>query len=93
MAVTLRKGRIVSIGFNSYTKTHPEQKRYAALAGQPNREYLHAELAALLRAPRDADTLVVVRINKAGEPVNAKPCPVCAIAINHFNPTLRVIHS
>ena len=93
IAFVLRRGRVVSVGFNSYTKTHPKQKHYATLAGQPNREYLHAELAALLRAPRDSDTLMVVRLNKAGDPVCAKPCPVCVAAIHHFNPNLNVIHS
>jgi tRNA(Arg) A34 adenosine deaminase TadA len=63
---------------------------FAKLAGQPKREYLHAEIAALLRAPADADTLLVVRTNKQGEFVCAKPCPVCALAIAHFNANLRV---
>ena len=93
MAVALRKNRVVSVGYNSYTKTHPKQAYYAKLAGHPKKEYLHAEIDCLLRAPRDADTLLVVRLNKEGTPVNSKPCPVCALAIGRFNPDLRVIHT
>lgn len=63
------------------------------MVDQPKREYLHAELVALLRAPSDADTLVVVRRNKQGEVCNAAPCPVCTLAINVFNPRMKVIHS
>jgi deoxycytidylate deaminase len=93
VAFVIRKNRVVSTGVNSYTKTHPRQAHYGKLAGQPKRQYLHAEIAALLRAPSDADTLVVIRVNKAGEFVNSKPCPVCALAIRHFNPEMKVIHT
>lgn len=93
MAVALKKGRIVAVGVNSYVKTHPQQRMFAVLAGQPKREYLHAEIATLIRSPRDCDTLLVVRINKAGDFVCAQPCPVCSLAIHHFNPKLVVIHT
>lgn len=93
VAISLKGGRVVSVGYNSYTKTHPQQAKFAKLAGQPKREFLHAEVASLIRAPRDADTLVVIRVNKAGEYVCAKPCPICRLAIDHFNPNLRVIHT
>lgn len=93
LAFTTRKNRVCSTGFNSYTKTHPAQNRYARLAGQPKREFLHAEIAALLRAPADVDTLHIYRFDKQGNPVSAAPCPVCRLAINAFNPLLRVVHS
>jgi tRNA(Arg) A34 adenosine deaminase TadA len=89
----LRKGKIVAKEFNSYVKTHPKQAAFAVKAGQPKRQYLHAEVAALLRAPPDSDTLVVVRVDKAGQLVCAKPCPVCALAIRSFNPSLKVVHT
>jgi deoxycytidylate deaminase len=93
IAFVLRKNRVVSFGTNSYTKTHPKQAWYGKLVGQPKREYLHAEVAALIRAPRDADTLLVIRVNKAGEFACACPCPVCTVAIAHFNPSLKVVHT
>lgn len=93
VAFVLRKNRVVSVGLNSYTKTHPRQSLFARLAGQPKRDYLHAEISALIRAPRDADTLVVIRADKKGNLVCAKPCPVCSLAITHFNPHMKVVHT
>ena len=93
MAFGIRKNRIYSAGVNSYTKTHPVQSFYGKKVGQPNREYLHAEIAALLRAPKDIDTLLVVRINKKGEFACAKPCEICDLAIKKFNPNLKVVHT
>lgn len=93
MAFAIRNNRVYSAGVNSYTKTHPRQSFFGKLAGQPNREYLHAEVAALLRAPKDVDTLLVVRINKRGDFACAKPCPVCELAIKAFNPKLKVVHT
>lgn len=92
-AFALRKNRVVAIGINSYIKTHPRQHLLARLAGQHRREYLHAEISALIRAPRDADTLVVVRIDKQGNFACAAPCPVCRAGINLFNPNLKVVHT
>lgn len=93
VAFTARRNRVCSTGFNSYTKTHPRQNHYARLAGQPKREYLHAEIAALLRSPRDVDTLFVCRFDKQGNPVPAAPCPVCSLAIALFSSHLKVIHT
>lgn len=93
VAFTTRGNRICGIGFNSYRKTHPQQARFARLAGNSKKEYLHAEVAALLRSPHDVDRLYVMRFDKKGNPVCAKPCSVCVLAIHSFNPLLRVIHT
>lgn len=92
VALVLRANRVVSVGYNSYLKTHPWQSKLAKEVGQPHREYLHAEVAALLRAPRDADTLVVVRLGKQGDLRCAKPCPICALAAQRFG-IKHIIHS
>lgn len=82
VAIALDKsGNIIAKSYNSYLKTHPEQAKYAALAGTPYKCFLHAEMGALIKAKTQVDKLVVVRINRAGEPVNAKPCPICEMAI------------
>jgi len=86
VAFCLRKGRIVSIGYNSYNKTHPMQKKYASRVGKPGAEYLHAEVAALLKA-RDADEMFVARIDKRGNFALAKPCPICDLAISTYGIT------
>jgi tRNA(Arg) A34 adenosine deaminase TadA len=93
VAFALRRNRVVSVGLNSYTKTHPKQSLFARLATQPKREYLHAEIAALLKAPSDADTLVVIRTDKFGALACAKPCPVCELALTELFPNMRVVHT
>ena len=74
-----RKGRILSIGRNSYVKTHPLQARAAKEVGEDYKIYLHAEVAALVKIKNwhKIDKLVVTRYNKNGEPMLAKPCRVC----------------
>lgn len=79
-AITTYKGRLQSIAFNSYVKTHPEQKRLAKKVGHPEREFLHAEILALLRAKK-VDTISVFRLGRNGEWQNAKPCAICELAI------------
>lgn len=93
VAFALRRNRVVSVGINSYTKTHPTQSLFSKLAGQPKREYLHAEIAALLKAPRDSDTLVVIRTDRLGNFACAKPCPVCSLALTELFPNMRVVHT
>lgn len=74
-----RNGRILSIGRNSYVKTHPLQARAAKEVGEDYKIYLHAEVAALVKIKnwQKIDKLVVTRYNKNGEPMLAKPCRVC----------------
>lgn len=74
-----KRGRILSIGANSYTKTHPMQAKYAATVGLPHKQYLHAEIAAILRLSdvSKAHRIKVERYDAKGNPANAKPCPIC----------------
>jgi deoxycytidylate deaminase len=91
VAIALKKNKIISVGMNSYVKTHPKQAYFAKLAGQDKRQFLHAEVDALIRGA-DADTLIVLRFSKKGELRNAKPCPVCMEAIK-ASKVKCVIHS
>lgn len=78
-----RKGKVLSVGFNSYVKTHPVQAQHAKKAGQPEKQYLHAEIHAIVRC-RDiskAYKIFVSRWDKNGNSMLAKPCPVCMSAI------------
>lgn len=79
-----RRGNLLAAGRNSYTKTHPVQALFAKLAGMPDRIYLHAEIDALTRANGFVHELVIERFNRDGEPMLAKPCPVCQLAIRHW---------
>lgn len=79
-----KKGRVLAMACNSYTKTHPLQAKYATLCGLPDKQFLHAEVAAILRV-RDlskAHSIKVERYNAKGLPVCAKPCIICQRVIN-----------
>lgn len=88
-----KRGRPLSIGRNSYTRTHPLQARAAARVGQPERIYIHAELDAILKC-RDIDKaykIFISRYNKQGQPVNAKPCLSCQYILSQTK--LKVFHT
>lgn len=79
--ITDKKDRILSIGVNSYQKTHPKQAYFAEKYGNKNRIYLHAEIDALIKCKHKAHKIYVARINKKGLPLLAKPCQICQQAI------------
>jgi deoxycytidylate deaminase len=76
-----KRGKLVAFGENSFSKTHPEQKRFAGLAGTAYREFLHAEVACLLKGKGKVYKLIIIRFNKKGQTLLAKPCTTCEIAI------------
>ena len=80
-----KRGRLLAVGRNSYIQTHPLQAKFAKKAGRPQAIYVHAELAALMKARQQVHKLVVFRYNKDGSPGNAKPCEICQLAIEAFN--------
>lgn len=75
-AVAIR-GQQLYHGWNSYT-THPLQYKYSR---NPHCIYLHAEIAAMVRAKWQADTVVVVRVLADGSWGLAKPCEGCQRAL------------
>jgi len=76
-----RKGQIVSRATNSYSKTHPKQAKYANECGEPLKVFLHAEMAALVKAKGKGYKIVIERYNSRGEARLAAPCPICQRAI------------
>jgi len=77
-----KRGRVLSTGINSAIKTHPEQSRLASIAGLPQKVYLHAEIAALIRVRYGVPYRIMIeRYGKQGEPRLAKPCLICELAI------------
>lgn len=87
-----KSGKILSKSFNSYTKTHPEQAKYATRAGHPCKTFLHAEIGALVKAKSQVNELVVIRIGRNGLPRNAKPCSVCQLAIEAHG-VKKIVHT
>lgn len=89
-----KKGRILSIGKNSYVKTHPLQAYHAHRVQKDCKIYLHAEIDAIVKCQdlRKAHTIRVMRFSVAGEPLNATPCPICMDAIGK-TPIRRIEHT
>jgi len=80
-----KNGKLLSSATNSYSKTHPLQKLFACKAGFPAKQYLHAEISAIIRSRgQSIHTLHVSRYNKQGKMMNAMPCPVCCEAIKQY---------
>lgn len=89
-----KRGRVLSIGQNSYVKTHPIQAQYAEQAGEPHKIYLHAEIDAIIKC-QDIDRahkLVLFRFHEDGSPAMAAPCKVCQEAIAK-TPIKVVVHT
>ena len=78
-----KRGRVLSVGKNNYTKTHPVQAKHAERAGEPYKVYLHAEIDAIIKCPdlKRAHKLVVFRYSESGSPAEARPCKTCMGAI------------
>lgn len=78
-----RKGRILSIGQNSYVKTHPLQAKFAKEHGEPKKIFLHAEIHAIVRCKNldKAHSITVIRTDANGKYLLAKPCKICQDAI------------
>lgn len=78
-----KRGKVLSIGKNSYFKTHPVQNHHACKVGLPDKQFLHAEIHAIVKCRQlaRAHKIMVIRLDKSGEARNAKPCLVCQSAI------------
>ena len=83
-AIALDKhGTVLSVGFNSYTKTHPLQMLYNK-ENNPSRLFLHAEIDALVKSKVEPYMLIVCRLSKLGKIRIAKPCSGCYQAIRDY---------
>ncbi len=80
-----KDGKLLAIGRNSYTKTHPLQAKFAKRAGNRERIYIHAEIDALIKARGPVHTVRIVRIGKNLLPLASKPCAICQLALAHYN--------
>jgi tRNA(Arg) A34 adenosine deaminase TadA len=90
------RGRILTEGWNSYTKTHPIQKKAADEAQDPHKCFLHAEIHALSRLSykqlSKQDTIVVLRLDGKYRLMPSKPCPICQDVICQYG-IKNIIHS
>lgn len=74
-------GKIISVGVNSYIKSHTVQAKFAKMAGKTENQFLHAEVHAIIRARTPIYKILVVRFSKDGQTALAEPCEICKLAI------------
>lgn len=86
-----KRGKVISMGSNSYLKTHPIQAHFAKKQGTPYKQYLHAEIDALIKADRPVHRLMVFRIGANGKYLSAKPCAICMSAMKAYG--VKIIES
>ena len=83
-----KRGRVLSVGVNSYVKTNPTMKHYAIKAGNPEAQYVHAEVAALVSLSYTDKNKVykisVARVIKNGVTGLAMPCSICQLALKEY---------
>jgi tRNA(Arg) A34 adenosine deaminase TadA len=70
-----KKGQILSIGLNSYHKTHPIMLKYSY--ERKEQCFLHAEIAALASCKETPYILIIARLGNLKKISLAKPCPGC----------------
>jgi tRNA(Arg) A34 adenosine deaminase TadA len=91
--ITDKRGKILSVGVNNYTKSHPLQASYAKKVGRDEACFLHAEVASLVGLGYNdkpkAYKISIARVMKNGRTALAKPCRICQEALKDFN--IRVI--
>ena len=82
-----KRGNVLSIGNNSYVKSHPLQAKHAFKMGEPHKINLHAEIHAItrLKNTKGAYKIIVFRYGRNGDPILAKPCNICMSAIRATN--------
>lgn len=81
--ITDKRGRVISVGQNNYHRTHTMQAFHAKKVGVPEKIYIHAEVAAIVKCKdlSKAHKISVFRYNKQGLPMLAKPCIICMSCI------------
>ena len=79
------KKRVIATATNNDYKSHPRQAWWAQRVGLEEKIFLHAEMACLIKAREDADTIVVVRLGgHDGKSLRcARPCPICEPALRY----------
>jgi tRNA(Arg) A34 adenosine deaminase TadA len=90
------KGHVLSEGWNSYTKTHPIQKRAALANNNEYRCFLHAEVMALTKLSHKhldkKEAIVVLRMDNHKNLIPGKPCKICSSVIEQYD-IQQIIHS
>ena len=90
-----KKGNILSEAGNQYLVSHPYQFKIAKKVGLEEKQFLHAEVAAIVKLPRNTKqphSIYISRVRKDGTPAPAAPCPICQHALSLLG-IKNIIHS
>ena len=92
---TDKRGNVLGQAGNDYVKSHTQQSRWSLICKQPEREFLHAETLAIIRAlksRKEVSKLYVVRVDKSGKMKDSKPCSVCQTMLETEFPNVIVVY-
>lgn len=84
VSAIFKKSKLISLGLNNYSKTHPRTRDF----GYPEHCRIHSELAACLKlglSDCSGLTIVNVRIDRNGNLANSKYCRGCTNLVKHLN--------
>lgn len=76
-----KRGRIISSGTNSFTKSHSRQAYYAEKVGQQHKIFLHSEISAIVNCKQQGYAIYTARVDRKGNPLPCAPCEVCQYAL------------
>jgi deoxycytidylate deaminase len=80
-----KKGYALSVGKNSYAKTHPIMDKITKHKHTPKiQAFIHAEVDAIVKCRniKDAYSIEVYNYTERGDAAMSKPCPLCMSLIN-----------
>ena len=92
---TDKRNNVLSVAGNMYTRTHPQQARWAEKLGVPHKQCLHAEIRAAIMLNKSgksdkAKYLYIAAVSEAGNVLCAKPCEVCQMMLDESFPKIEV---
>lgn len=96
-----KRNKLISSGINSYENTHTQQFYAAVMAANKYKDkslrkkcYIHCELAAILKARKPANKIIICRVGGHGgnELRESFPCRICYLFIVTNCPTIKEIH-
>ena len=92
---TDKRNNVLSMAGNMYTRTHPQQARWAEKRGVPHKQCLHAEIRAAIMLTKSgksekAKYLYIAAVSEAGNVLCAKPCVVCQMMLDESFPEIEV---
>lgn len=95
---TDKRYNVLSVAGNTYTRTHPQQARWAERRGVPHKQCLHAEIRAAIMLAKSgkansAKFLYVAAVSTSGNILCAKPCVVCQMMLDEQFPNIEVFHT